>query len=59
MAYKIYRRFMRKFARFVFGFERCPMGYQKNYRKILLQAAEGIIFAASAFFFVITFICMS
>lgn len=43
MVYQLYRRMMRRFARFVLGFDNCPMSYRKNYREIAVNAVNAII----------------
>ena len=43
MVYQIYRRMMRKFARFVLGFDNCPASYRKNYREITVNVVDAIL----------------
>ena len=43
MVYQIYRRIMRKFARFVLGFDNCPTSYRKNYREITVNVVDAIL----------------
>ena len=37
MVYRVYRRIMRKIARYILGFERCPASCRKNYGAIALE----------------------
>ena len=48
MMYKMYRRAMRKIARWILSFERCPRGYRRNYMEELLSLLG--IFLTSLFF---------
>lgn len=59
MAYKIYRRLMRKLARFILGFERCPADCRKNYRQILVNVISGLLLSlvAAVFFGFLVLYC--
>lgn len=46
MVYRIYRRMMRKFARFILGFDNCPTDYRKNYRKEIKLAVKALLLYA-------------
>ena len=48
MAYRIYRRMMRKFARFILGFDNCPIGYRKNYRENIAAVVDAVFICAIA-----------
>ena len=37
VVYRVYRRMMRKFARFILGFDNCPTSCRKNYRRIAIN----------------------
>ena len=43
MAYRVYRRMMRKFARFILSFDNCPASYRKNYREIAIETVEAML----------------
>ena len=43
MVYQIYRRMMRKFARFILGFDNCPASYRKNYREIAMNVVDTVL----------------
>lgn len=43
MLYRIYRRIMRKIARFILGFDTCPSDYRKNYRASFIEVADIFI----------------
>ena len=43
MVYRVYRRMMREFARFILGFDNCPVGYRKNYREITVNVVDAIL----------------
>ena len=43
MAYRVYRRMMRKFARFILGFDNCPTSYRKNYREIVANVVDAML----------------
>ncbi len=43
MAYRVYRRMMRKFARFILGFDNCPTGCRKNYREIVMNVVGAML----------------
>ena len=40
MVYRVYRRMMRKFARFILGFDNCPASCRKNYREIATNVVD-------------------
>ena len=44
--YKIYRRFMRQLARFILGFDNCPVDYQCKYKTILSRAVQALALVA-------------
>ena len=46
MVYRIYRRIMRKFARFILGFDNCPVGYHKNCREIAMNVVDAVLLCA-------------
>ena len=46
MVYRVYRRMMRKFARFILGFDNCPVGYRKNYREIAINVVDTVLLCA-------------
>ena len=41
MVYRVYRRMMRKFARFILGFDNCPTSCRKNYREIITNVVAA------------------
>ena len=43
MVYRVYRRIMRKFARFILSFDNCPISYRKNYREITVNVVDAIL----------------
>lgn len=43
MVYRIYRRMMRKFARFILSFDNCPVSYRKNYREIAMNVVDTVL----------------
>lgn len=43
MVYRVYRRMMRKFARFILGFDNCPVSYRKNYREIATNVVDAML----------------
>ena len=43
MVYQVYRRMMRKFARFILSFDNCPVSYRKNYREIAMNVVDAIL----------------
>ena len=53
--YKMYRRVMRKIARWILSFENCPTGYRKNYKTEFLTM---LIMLLSSAFFVSVFCAM-
>ena len=42
MVYRVYRRIMRKFARFILGFDNCPVSCRKNYREIATNVVDAM-----------------
>lgn len=55
MMYKMYRRVMRKIARWILSFERCPRGYRRNYMEELLSLLGMLL---TSLFFVAFFFTM-
>ena len=43
MVYRVYRRMMRKFARFILGFDNCPVSCRKNYREIAMDVVDAML----------------
>ena len=43
MVYRVYRRMMRKFARFILGFDNCPASCRKNYREIATEVVDAML----------------
>ena len=43
MVYRVYRRMMRKFARFILSFDNCPVSYRKNCREIAMNVVDAIL----------------
>ena len=43
VVYRVYRRMMRKFARFILGFDNCPASCRKNYREIATNAVAATL----------------
>ena len=43
MVYRIYRRMMRKFARFILSFDNCPVSYRKNYRENAMNVVDTVL----------------
>ena len=43
VVYRVYRKMMRKFARFILGFDNCPTSCRKNYRKIATNVADAML----------------
>ena len=43
MVYRIYRRMMRKFARFILSFDNCPVSYRKNYKEIAMNVVDAVL----------------
>lgn len=43
MVYRVYRRMMREFARFILGFDNCPVGYRKNYRENIVAVVDAVL----------------
>ena len=39
----MYHRIMRKFARFILGFDNCPTSYRKNYRKNVMNVIDATL----------------
>ena len=48
MVYRVYRRMMRKFARFILGFDNCPTNCRKNYRKMAMNVVEAMLLCVTA-----------
>ena len=46
MVYQVYRRMMRKFARFILSFDNCPVSYCKNYREIAMNVVDAVLLCA-------------
>lgn len=46
MVYRVYRRMMRKFARFILGFDNCPASYRKKYRENTVNVVGSILLCA-------------
>ena len=46
MVYRVYRRMMRKLARFILGFENCPTSYRKNYRENIAAVVDAVLLCA-------------
>ena len=46
MIYRVYRRMMRKFARFVLGFDNCPSDCRKNYGEEIKLAVSAFLLCA-------------
>ena len=44
--YKIFRRTRRNIARFIVGYDRCPVDCRKNYKEIAAATAEAILIVA-------------
>ena len=51
--YKMYRRVMRKIARWILSFDACPSSYRKNYKEEFLSVLGMVL--ASAFFVALFF----
>ena len=51
--YKMYRRVMRKIARWILSFDACPSSYRKNYKQEFLSTLGMIL--ASVFFVALFF----
>ena len=43
VVYRVYRRMMRKFARFILGFDNCPASCRKNYREIATNVVGALL----------------
>ena len=43
MFYRVYRKMMRKIARFILGFDNCPTGYRKSYEKIATNVVDAML----------------
>lgn len=39
----MYHRIMRKFARFILGFDNCPTSYRRNYIKNVTNVVDAIL----------------
>jgi hypothetical protein len=48
---RIYRKLMRKVARFIHGFDRCPIDCKKDFKEQLLKVFD--LFIGSIVFFVV------
>ena len=46
--YKFFRRARRNIARFVVGYDRCPVACRKNYKEIAAATAEAILIVSGA-----------
>ena len=46
MVYQVYRRMMRKFARFILSFDNCPVSYRKNYRENAMNVVDAVLLCA-------------
>lgn len=46
MVYRVYRRMMRKFARFILSFDNCPVSYRKSYREITMNMVDAVLLCA-------------
>lgn len=46
MVYQVYRRMMRKFARFILSFDNCPVSYRKNHREIAMNVVDAVLLCA-------------
>jgi len=46
--YRIYRKIMRRFARFVFGFERCPIDCKRDFRADFQKSLQSFAFGICA-----------
>ena len=55
MMYKMYRRMMRKIARWILSFDRCPSSYRRNYKEEFLSILGMILVSG---FFVAMFFAM-
>lgn len=55
---KVYRRTMRKVARFILGFERCPVDYRHNFMNDLWGLFLKL-FCAATFVFLLMIIMVS
>ena len=56
MLYRIYRRIMRKIARFILGFDTCPNDCRKNYKASFNEVADIFI---SCFAFITLFMALA
>lgn len=43
MVYRVYRRMMRKFARFILSFDNCPASCRKNYREVAMNVVDDLL----------------
>ena len=59
MVYRVYRRMMRKIARFILGFDNCPVSCRKNYREIATNVVDAMLLCiiTIALFGVLAIIC--
>ena len=55
---KVYRRTMHKVARFILGFERCPVGYKHNFMNDLRELFLKL-FCTATFVFLLMIIMVS
>ena len=46
MVYRVYRRMMRKFARFILGFENCPTDCRKNFKEGFELVTDAFLLCA-------------
>ena len=46
MAYRVYRRMMREFARFILGSDNCPVSYRKSYRENTMNVVDAVLLCA-------------
>ena len=54
--YKMYRRVMRKIARWILSFDACPSSYRKNYKEEFLSILGMVLMSG---FFVAMFLAMA
>lgn len=46
MMYRMYRKFMRKFARFILGFENCPASCRRNFKSEFAEIIDAFLICA-------------
>ena len=46
MIYQVYRKMMRKFARFILGFENCPADCRKSFKEGFELATDAFLLCA-------------